>query len=55
MLQVLEYKEDLSAYYKHGYGNYLNKDVGCLAVKDFLERFRYDLRDLNPSFSSLML
>ncbi|XP_023702394.1 multiple inositol polyphosphate phosphatase 1-like [Cryptotermes secundus] len=38
-LKVLEYKEDLSAYYKHGYGSDLNKKVGCVLVKDFLDRF----------------
>jgi hypothetical protein len=43
---VLEYKEDLSSYYKHSYGSALNKDVGCPAVKDFIDRFRYDLGDL---------
>ncbi|KDR19047.1 multiple inositol polyphosphate phosphatase 1-like isoform X3 [Zootermopsis nevadensis] len=38
-LKVLEYREDLELYYSTGYGNDLNKKVGCPPVKDFLDRF----------------
>ncbi|KAJ8729929.1 hypothetical protein PYW07_016967 [Mythimna separata] len=38
-LKRLEYAEDLAAYYKYGYGNPLNKDVGCTTVKDFMTFF----------------
>jgi multiple inositol-polyphosphate phosphatase/2,3-bisphosphoglycerate 3-phosphatase len=40
MLQALEYIEDLELYYSTGYGNDLNRKVGCPPVKDFIDRFR---------------
>jgi hypothetical protein len=41
MSQILEYKEDLESYYKRGFGNEMNKHVGCPLAKDLLDRFRY--------------
>ncbi|XP_069691309.1 multiple inositol polyphosphate phosphatase 1-like [Periplaneta americana] len=38
-LTKLEYKEDLKYYYTKGFGNDMNKDVGCPPAKDFLLRF----------------
>ncbi|PNF38918.1 hypothetical protein B7P43_G07444 [Cryptotermes secundus] len=38
-LKALEYIEDLELYYSTGYGNDLNKKVGCPPVKDFIDRF----------------
>jgi hypothetical protein len=38
--QVMEYREDLLYYYYAGYGNDLNRQLGCHPVKDFLDRFR---------------
>lgn len=38
-LKILEYKEDLESYYKRGFGNEMNKHVGCPLAKDLLDRF----------------
>ncbi|KAJ8728327.1 hypothetical protein PYW08_016712 [Mythimna loreyi] len=49
-LKRLEYAEDLAAYYKYGYGNPLNKDVGCTTVKDFMSFFEnYVGKDEKPA------
>ncbi|KAJ4443224.1 hypothetical protein ANN_04892 [Periplaneta americana] len=39
LIRKLEYKEDLKYYYTKGFGNDMNKDVGCPPAKDFLLRF----------------
>ncbi|GFG36484.1 hypothetical protein Cfor_11822 [Coptotermes formosanus] len=38
-LKVLEYREDLESFYIRGFGNSMNKDVGCPLAKNFLDRF----------------
>lgn len=43
-LKVLEYREDLESFYKSGFGNIMNKDVGCPLAKNFLDRFS-DLKE----------
>lgn len=35
----MEYIEDLKTYYETGYGNELNKKVGCMPAKDMIEKF----------------
>lgn len=39
-LKMLEYGEDLMSFYKEGYGNELNRKVGCPPLKDWYERFQ---------------
>lgn len=39
-LKVLEYAEDLDYYYGAGYGRDVNKVIGCLPLKDMINRFR---------------
>lgn len=38
-VQMLEYHQDLSYYYKSSYGSEINKNIQCKTVKDMLERF----------------
>ncbi|XP_077285576.1 multiple inositol polyphosphate phosphatase 1-like [Arctopsyche grandis] len=38
-LRLLEYIEDLKSYYETGYGNELNKKIGCLPLKDMMDKF----------------
>lgn len=35
----MEYIEDLKSYYETGYGNELNKKIGCLPLKDMMDKF----------------
>lgn len=44
-LKLLEYIQDLKFYYKYGYGDELNKDIGCPPVKDMFERFEQTQRN----------
>lgn len=38
-LKLLEYAEDLKYYYKSGYGNEINRQVGCAPLKDLYQKF----------------
>lgn len=38
----LEYLMDLDTYYRHGYGNELNKRLSCAAVNDMIEHLETD-------------
>lgn len=37
-LKLLEYAVDLEEYYYAGYGNEVNKNIGCPPVRDLLQR-----------------
>ncbi|XP_063904569.1 multiple inositol polyphosphate phosphatase 1-like [Zophobas morio] len=38
-LKLLEYAENLKYYYKAGYGNDINRQIGCPPLKDVYEKF----------------
>ena len=38
-LKTLEFLQDLYYYYKSGYGNQLNRNIGCPLIKDMMDRF----------------
>lgn len=38
-LRLIEYAEDLKFFYKYGYGNELNRKVGCPPARDLYEKF----------------
>lgn len=38
-LLLLEYIDDLENYYDSGFGHYLNLKLGCVPLKDMIEKF----------------
>ncbi|XP_063825122.1 multiple inositol polyphosphate phosphatase 1-like [Ostrinia nubilalis] len=54
-LRRLEYAEDLETYYKYGYGNDLNKKVGCAYVKDMMSFFSKHVENEMPQQPQVMV
>lgn len=49
-LKLFEYADDLQSYYKYGYGNEMNRKLGCPLVKDLFDKFQRTVND-NPTFN----
>ncbi|KAL0893303.1 hypothetical protein ABMA27_014895 [Loxostege sticticalis] len=54
-LRRLEYAEDLDTYCKYGYGNELNKKVGCAYVKDMMSFFTKHVENELPQQPQVMV
>lgn len=48
-LKILEYAEDLKYYYRSGYGNEINRKIGCPPLKDLYEKFDQTVNNGNQN------